>query len=154
MRFHHLSSAATALASSILLEQPVDGFGVNTPMKSPQGEARVSARFSYTDNEAGSSRDRRDFLGAVFSASAVFAPSFRALADEETENAATLHIVDYPIPGKCGEAKVPEKGIFFAKTFGGLVDGSCSTEGYKNDEGTANGTGEKDKKRTYSIYGK
>jgi hypothetical protein len=47
-----------------------------------------------------------------------------------------------------------KKGAFFAKTFGGLADGSCATAGYTKDEGTTNGTGEKDKQRTYSIYGK
>jgi uncharacterized low-complexity protein len=84
----------------------------------------------------------------------VFAPSLAALADEEDEATTTLHILDYPIQGKCGEAKVPENGVFFAKTFGSLVEGSCPAEGYTNDEGEASGTGEKDKKRTYNIYGK
>ena len=66
----------------------------------------------------------------------------------------TLHKIDYPIEGKCGQAEVPENAVFFVKQFGGFTDGSCATEGYTVEDGTANGTGEKDKERTYEIYTK
>ena len=96
--------------------------------------------------------ERRDFLTTALATTAViFSPSM-AMADEDSTT--TLHILDYPVQGNCGEAKVSEKGVFFAKTFGKLVDGSCATEGYTNAEGSANGTGEKDSQRTYDIYGK
>ena len=54
----------------------------------------------------------------------------------------------------CGEADVPEKGVFFVKTLGGFSEGSCAESGYTVSEGTANGTGEKDKDKTYDIYSK
>lgn len=97
---------------------------------------------------------RRGFLAAAtMSFGSVLLPSLPAFADGD-DSTTTLHILNYPIDGKCGEAKVPEAGVFFAKNFGKLQDGSCAVEGYTVDEGTANGTGEKDQKRTYSIYGK
>ena len=88
---------------------------------------------------------------------AVFFP-LSALADDQEKDASTsttvLHIVDYPKSGSCGQANVPSNGVFFAKKFGGLVDGSCATEGFSVAEGTANGIKEKDQQRTYEIYGK
>jgi hypothetical protein len=89
---------------------------------------------------------RREFLTATVGA-ALFGMPTVSLAD-------TLHRVDYPIPGKCGQAEVPENAAFFVKQFGGFKEGSCAVEGYEADEGTAKGTGEKDKERDYTIYGK
>ena len=66
----------------------------------------------------------------------------------------TLHIVDYPKAGSCGEVKTTEKKAFFAKQFGGLKDGACSVEGYTVSGGTENGKNDKDKDKEYSIYGK
>ena len=71
-----------------------------------------------------------------------------AVADE------ILHVVDYPKQGFCGEALVPDKGVPFVKAFGGLSSGTCESVGYPNREGTANGTGDKDSDREYTIYGK
>ena len=65
-----------------------------------------------------------------------------------------LHRIDYPKQGMCGEADVPEKGVFFVKTLGGFSDGTCAAAGYPVKQGTANGTGEKDKEKTYDIYSK
>ena len=65
-----------------------------------------------------------------------------------------LHVVDYPKQGFCGEALVPDKGVPFVKAFGGLSSGTCESAGYPNREGTANGTGDKDSDREYTIYGK
>ena len=62
--------------------------------------------------------------------------------------------MNYPKEGLCGEAMVPEKGVPFVKAFAGFSDGSCASAGYTKSEGTASGTGEKDKERTYSLYGK
>ena len=70
----------------------------------------------------------------------------RARADE------VLHIIDYPVKGACGEALVPDKGVPFAKAFGGLSEGSCASEGYATQQGSAPGTKDKDKDRSYSIY--
>jgi hypothetical protein len=42
------------------------------------------------------------------SASALFAPSMAFADGEETT---TLHILDYPIQGKCGEAEVSSKKV-------------------------------------------
>ena len=58
-----------------------------------------------------------------------------------------LHIMNYPVDGKCGEALVPEKGVPFVKAFGGFSDGTCAAAGYTVKEGTEEGTGEKDKDR-------
>ena len=66
----------------------------------------------------------------------------------------TIHIVDYPKPGSCGEVVTTEKKAFFAKQFGGLKDGRCSVEGYTVSEGTENGKNDKDKDKEYAIYGK
>ena len=66
---------------------------------------------------------------------------------------ATVHKVDYPVEGKCGQAEVPERVAGLVKSFGGFKDGSCATEGYSTAEGMANGTGDKDQERVYSIYG-
>ena len=65
-----------------------------------------------------------------------------------------LHIIGYPKQGSCGEALVPDKAIPFVKAFGGFSDGSCASVGYETEEGTQNGTGDKDKERAYTIYGK
>lgn len=66
-----------------------------------------------------------------------------------------LHRIDYPKQGACGEADVPEKGrVLRQKTLGGFSDGACAAAGYPVKQGTANGTGEKDKEKTYDIYSK
>ena len=49
---------------------------------------------------------------------------------------------------------MPEKGVFFVKTLGGFSEGSCAESGYTVKQGTANGTGEKDKEKVYDIYSK
>ena len=49
---------------------------------------------------------------------------------------------------------MPDKAIPFVKAFGGFSDGSCASAGYTEKEGEQNGTGDKDKDRTYTIYGK
>merc|ERR1712232_84039 len=86
---------------------------------------------------------RRAVLGAL----PIFAAT-PALADE------TLHKIDYPKSGACGEATVPDKAAYFVKTFGGFSSGSCASEGYTVKEGTEKGTGEKDSDREYTIYSK
>ena len=78
----------------------------------------------------------------------IFTAPLAARADE------VLHILDYPKKGSCGEALIPDKGVPFVKAFGGFSDGSCAAAGYGVKEGEQNGTGEKDKDRTYEIYGK
>lgn len=120
-----------------------------------RGEAILHAKSDADGSmEAYENPVRRYFLAAAtMSLGAAFLPALPAFADDE-DSGATLHILNYPVDGKCGEAKVPDAGVFFAKTFGKLEDGSCAAEGYTVDEGTANGTGEKDSKRNYSIYGK
>lgn len=131
--------------STFLLLESSDGF---LPTKQAQNAKGVDM-MATNGNDIG---ERRDFLTTALATTAViFSPSM-VMADEDATT--TLHILDYPVQGKCGEAKVSEKGVFFAKTFGKLVDGSCATEGYTNAEGKANGTGEKDSQRTYDIYGK
>ena len=96
---------------------------------------------------------RRTFLATVAASTATLAlgmPSIGLADDSEP-----LHKVDYPVAGKCGQADgVPENAVFFVKNFGGFKDGSCATEGFTVQEGTAKGTGEKDKERTYTIYSK
>ena len=87
---------------------------------------------------------RRAVLGAL----PLAAMPLSAVADE------ILHVVDYPKQGFCGEALVPDKGVPFVKAFGGLSSGTCESVGYPNREGTANGTGDKDSDREYTIYGK
>jgi len=110
-------------------------------------------------------QQRRDFLaggGAAAAAALSFlfvSPSL-ALADDDNDDdddedapkATTVHKIDYPIAGKCGEASVPEKVAPLVKTFGGFKDGACKVDGFATADGTANGTGEKDKERTYSIF--
>ena len=78
----------------------------------------------------------------------VIAAPRTAVADE------VLHIIDYPQKGACGEALVPDAGVPFVKAFGGFSDGTCAAAGYPNKEGTASGTGDKDKDREYTIYSK
>lgn len=115
--------------------------------------AKLSDVNTSSDSNETNHQGRRDFFAAASMSCVLpfFLPSQPAFADDE---GTTLHILNYPIEGKCGEAKVPENGVFFAKTFGKLEDGSCAAEGYTVDEGTTNGTGEKDQKRIYNIYGK
>jgi uncharacterized low-complexity protein len=153
MNLRQKGAVLAALSCFHVLESS-NAFAVVRP-KAQRADISVAAQFSKDEDMApASSNGRREFLAAAVSASAIFAPSLAALADEEDAATTTLHILDYPIQGKCGEAKVPEKGVFFAKTFGNLVEGSCPAEGYMNDEGKANGTGDKDQKRIYNIYGK
>ena len=85
---------------------------------------------------------------AIFGVLPILATPLAAHADE------VLHIIDYPKKGSCGEALIPEKGIPFVKAFGGFSDGDCASAGYTTKEGEQNGTGEKDKDRTYQIFGK
>lgn len=75
--------------------------------------------------------------------------------NSDATSTTTLHKLNYPVDGKCGQADgVPEKAVFFVKTLGGFQDGSCATDGYTVAAGTAQGTGEKDQQRVYAIYGK
>lgn len=92
---------------------------------------------------------RRQLVAAA--AAVLISPVSKAWAADGEK---TLHIVDYPIKGKCGQAEVPEAGVFFAKNLGGMVEGSCVTDGYTTKEGTASGITDKDKQRTFYIYGK
>jgi hypothetical protein len=96
----------------------------------------------------GPGRQRSAILTAAVTA--LVAP-LAAMADDPPT---TLHIVDYPKQGSCGQADVPPAGVFFAKNLGGMVDGPCSREGYTVPQGTENGIKEKDKQREYQIYGK
>ena len=145
----------TALSSLFLLKTAC-GF-VTDSRNLIRGEIAVQVKTDTSGASMESSENRsrrRDFLAtATLSLGSIFFPSLPAFADGD-DSSTTLHILNYPIDGKCGEAQVPEAGVFFAKTFGKLEDGSCAAEGYTVDEGTANGTGEKDSKRTYSIYSK
>lgn len=109
------------------------------------------------------SAERRIFCwtaAAVGMASIAAVPwtALAAAADDDDNAVAApppLHKVDYPIAGKCGQADgVPESAVFFVKQFGGFRDGACATEGYAVADGTANGTGDKDKERVYHIYAK
>ncbi len=95
-----------------------------------------------------STSSRRAILSSAAAATLLGLPVVATAADS------VLHIVDYPKKGACGEALVPEKGVPFVKTFGGMSDGGCAAAGYPNKEGSANGTGDKDKDRTYDIYTK
>lgn len=75
---------------------------------------------------------------------------------DQDKHLSTLHIMDYPREGACGEMRVPKKVAFLAKMFGrgGYVDGCCSLEGYTVEEGTLQGTRKRDKDKTYTIYGR
>ena len=92
---------------------------------------------------------RRAILAAVLTS--VAAPLVAGAGDDAPT---TLHIVNYPKEGSCGQADVPPTGVFFAKNLGGMVEGPCSKDGYTVPEGTASGIRDKDKERTYEIYGK
>ena len=81
-------------------------------------------------------------------------PAVANLPPAHADEVVPLHKIDYPKAGMCGEADVPEKGVFFVKTFAGFIDGPCSASGYTVKQGTANGTGEKDSDKTYDIYSK
>ena len=76
------------------------------------------------------------------------------IASEVPKDTKTLHIVDYPIEGSCGEMQVPKKVAFLAKMLGGYKDGECSLEGYGVEEGTALGTKKQDSDKAYTIYGR
>ena len=96
---------------------------------------------------------RRKFLDGV--AAAIFVGAGTLGLPETAIASDPFHKVDYPIQGKCGQAdNVPENAVFFVKKFGGFQDGGCATEGYDVEEGKEKGTGEKDKEREYTIYGK
>lgn len=96
--------------------------------------------------------NRREAI-AVASGGLVFltTPAAALAADDDK---VTLHIMDYPRAGSCGETETTEKKAFFAKQFGGLKDGGCSVEGYTVMEGTENGKNDKDKDKEYSVYSK
>lgn len=117
---------------------------------------------AVTNNDVNVEVNRRGFLKSGAAAAAVVAfgsISPAALADDssggdDSAPKTTLHIVDYPVQGSCGEGDVPAAGVFFAKNLGGMSDGSCASVGYTVPQGTAQGTGDKDKQRTFNIYGK
>ena len=60
-------------------------------------------------------------------------PVKQAVAADD-EATVTLHIVDYPKAGACGEVQTTEQKAFFAKKFGGLQDGSCSVEDIRSTQ--------------------
>ena len=105
----------------------------------------------------GSQQRRRAFLIQAAVAALPFVAGMavppKALADDG-DGKATVHKVDYPIVGKCGQAAVPEKVVPIVKSFYGFQEGACQVDGYAVDQGTAKGTGDKDKERDYAIYGK
>lgn len=98
--------------------------------------------------------DRRAAFWAIsLGAASIFVAPQMVKADGD-ENNTTLHILDYPKEGLCGQIQTTEKKAYFAKTFGGLKDGACSVEGYTKSEGTTNGINDKDKEKVYSLFGK
>ena len=132
--------SVTTLLATLALLVSVQAFVAPT-----SSTRRVRLRLAMmADEEA--PEGRRAFFAAAAATLAMGVPSF-ALAD-------TLHKMDYPVAGKCGQAEIPDNVVFIVKQLGGFQDGSCAVEGYTVEEGTAKGTGEKDKERDYSIYGK
>lgn len=77
-----------------------------------------------------------------------------AMAEDADTSVVTVHKLNYPVAGKCGQANVPASVVGLVKTFGGFQDGTCATEGFSEPQGTSFGTGDKDQQRTYSIYAK
>eukprot|EP00977_Amphora_coffeiformis_P023430 scaffold13351_cov200-Amphora_coffeaeformis.AAC.11 len=122
-----------------------------------QEQLNAEGEDSHQPDRRGFLAPRRGFLTATV-ATAVAATLAGIPSIGWADDAAStepLHKLDYPVPGKCGQADgVPENAVFFVKNLGGFKDGSCATEGFTVQEGTAQGTGDKDKQRTYSIYSK
>jgi hypothetical protein len=112
------------------------------------------------DDDEGQSSSRRDFFkttaGALFmfpwSATAEDGTADTSSSSVVTISTSTIHKLNYPVVGKCGQANVPTSVVGLVKTFGGFQDGTCAMEGFAEPQGTALGTGDKDQQRTYSIF--
>ena len=141
---------AYILVLSVLLSELVGAFSPARPLRFQQALLTVKAVANSQDE------GRRDFLAASASAVLILLPTTMARAADDDDDAATatVHKVDYPIAGKCGQAQVPTKVVGLVKTFGGFQDGQCAADGYATPEGTASGTTDKDQQRTYNVYGK
>ena len=48
----------------------------------------------------------------------------------------TIHKVDYPVTGNCGQFDMPSKEAHFPVTLGGFKMGDCSIDGYTIANGT------------------
>merc|ERR1712195_225771 len=48
----------------------------------------------------------------------------------------TIHKIDYPVKGNCGEFDMPSKEAHFPVTLGGFKMGDCSVDGYTIANGT------------------
>ena len=48
----------------------------------------------------------------------------------------TIHKVDYPVTGECGQFDMPSKEAHFPVTLGGFKMGDCSIDGYTIANGT------------------
>ena len=48
----------------------------------------------------------------------------------------TIHKVDYPVKGECGQFDMPSKEAHFPVTLGGFKMGDCSVDGYTVANGT------------------
>jgi hypothetical protein len=90
---------------------------------------------------------RRDFAVTII---ALLFPWSSAMAEDA--DVVTVHKLNYPMEGKCGQANVPASVVGLVKTLGGFQDGTCATEGFSEPQGTAPGTRDRDQQRTYSIY--
>ena len=48
----------------------------------------------------------------------------------------TIHKIDYPVKGDCGQFDMPSKEAHFPVTLGGFKMGACSVDGYTIANGT------------------
>lgn len=136
-----------------LVVQRVEGFVI--PSKNAWKSSRCIHPAQSIDNvDSTSELNRREIFSAASAVLGTLMLTPAIVNAAESDGSTVLHIVDYPVKGKCGQADVSEKGAFFAKQFGGMVDGSCDTEGYSVGDGKANGIKEKDQQREYEIYEK
>jgi len=113
-------------------------------------QRRESALGNGNDESAADPAGPMDALGTsrrAFLAALPLAVPLAAAADE------VFHFMDYPKAGLCGEALIPDTAIPFVK-MAGYSSGSCASIGYTKPAGSATGTGDRDKDKTYDLYGK
>ena len=56
--------------------------------------------------------------------------------DSTLDGNVTIHKLNWPASGQCGEMSLPAKSAGFPEKFGGFTAGSCSEAGYTTSAGT------------------
>merc|ERR1712167_68608 len=79
----------------------------------------------------------KSILAGLAVLAVVHASPIRAVVEDSTlDSNVTIHKLNWPASGQCGEVSMPAKSAGFPEKFGGFAAGSCSEAGYTTSAGT------------------